>query len=47
MLFGGRPLKSSDPKLGVMDMIPAVTLLEYLDGLVGLGASKVAFLCQE
>ncbi|KAK3314891.1 histidine acid phosphatase [Apodospora peruviana] len=45
VLFGGRVLTSSNPSLGVMDMIPVETLLGYFDGLVGRGASLVAGKC--
>ncbi|KAM4059298.1 Histidine acid phosphatase family protein [Hirsutella rhossiliensis] len=47
VLFGGRPLKSSNPTLGSMDMTPIETVLEYLDGLVGTGADMVKSWCQE
>ncbi|UNI19743.1 Acid phosphatase [Purpureocillium takamizusanense] len=47
VLFGGRVLKSSDPSLGLMDMIPVETLLEYFDHFVGKGASLVKSRCQE
>lgn len=45
VLFGGRVLKSSSPTLGVMNMIPVQTLLDYFDGLVGENASLVKQLC--
>lgn len=45
VMFGGRVLRSSNPSLGVMDMIPVETLLAYLDGLAGRDASKVVGLC--
>ncbi|KAH8175350.1 Histidine acid phosphatase family protein [Sarocladium implicatum] len=45
VLFGGQILKSSNPTLGRMDMIPIETLLGYFDGLVGEKASKVKSLC--
>lgn len=45
VLFGGRVLKSSSPTLGVMDMVPLSTLLDYFDGLVGPSASLVKPLC--
>ncbi|KAK3376332.1 histidine phosphatase superfamily [Lasiosphaeria ovina] len=41
VLFGGQVLKSPNPSLGVMDMLPAETLLAYFDGLVGKGATLV------
>ncbi|KXJ87095.1 histidine phosphatase superfamily [Microdochium bolleyi] len=45
VLFGGKVLKSSNPSLGVMDMLPAETLLAYFDGLVGKNASLVKGKC--
>ncbi|KAK7920104.1 hypothetical protein PG985_008126 [Apiospora marii] len=45
VLFGGRPLKSSNPSLGLMDMLPLETLLAYFDGLVGLNASLIKGKC--
>ncbi|KAI2462869.1 phosphoglycerate mutase-like protein [Annulohypoxylon bovei var. microspora] len=45
VLFGGKPLKSSNPTLGLLDMVPAETLLAYFDGLVGVGASLVVSKC--
>ncbi|KAI6088727.1 phosphoglycerate mutase-like protein [Hypoxylon rubiginosum] len=45
VLFGGQPLKSSNPSLGLLDMIPAETLLAYFDGLVGTNASLVVGKC--
>ncbi|KAI5855541.1 phosphoglycerate mutase-like protein [Durotheca rogersii] len=45
VLFGGQPLKSSSPSLGLMDMVPAETLLAYFDGLVGENASLVVGKC--
>ncbi|EQK97950.1 Histidine acid phosphatase family protein [Ophiocordyceps sinensis CO18] len=48
VLLGGRPLKSSHPALGVMDMTPIETVLEYQDGLVGTGAANmVRSRCEE
>jgi hypothetical protein len=41
VLWGGQVLKSSNPSLGLMDMLPVETLLAYFDGLVGVGASLV------
>lgn len=29
VLFGGKPLKSSNPSLGLLDMVPAEVLLAY------------------
>ncbi|KAJ1325282.1 2-phosphoxylose phosphatase [Microdochium nivale] len=45
VLFGGKVLKSSNPSLGVMDMLPVETLLAYFDGLVGKDASLVKGKC--
>ncbi|KAL1879097.1 hypothetical protein VTK73DRAFT_7321 [Phialemonium thermophilum] len=45
VLFGGQVLKSSNPSLGVLDLIPVETLLAYFDGLVGVGASLVKGKC--
>ncbi|KAH6856151.1 histidine acid phosphatase [Chaetomium sp. MPI-CAGE-AT-0009] len=45
VLFGGRVLVSSNPSLGVMDMLPVETLLAYFDGLVGEGAKLVVGKC--
>ncbi|KJZ72036.1 hypothetical protein HIM_08597 [Hirsutella minnesotensis 3608] len=46
VLFGGRPLKSSSPLLGTMDMIPVNKVLEYLEALVGKGADMVQSICR-
>jgi acid phosphatase len=45
VLFGGQVLKSSNPTLGKMDMIPVDTLLGYLDDLIGKEASLVKGRC--
>ncbi|KAF6832177.1 Counting factor 60 [Colletotrichum musicola] len=45
VLWGGQVFKSSNPSLGVMDMIPVETLLAYFDGLVGENASLVKGKC--
>ncbi|KAK8086088.1 hypothetical protein PG994_001062 [Apiospora phragmitis] len=45
VLFGGKPLKSSNPSLGLMDMLPFGTLLAYFDGLVGQNASLIKGKC--
>ncbi|KAI1823911.1 histidine acid phosphatase family protein [Xylaria intraflava] len=45
VLYGGRTLRSSNPSLGVMDMLPVETLLAYFDGLVGRDASLVKGKC--
>ena len=47
ILWGGMVLRSSDPRLGKVDMVPLDTLLEYFDELVGVGASNVPGLCQQ
>lgn len=46
VLLGGEVLVSSHPTFGRMDMVPVASLLAYVDGLVGVGASKVPALCQ-
>ncbi|KAF7544681.1 hypothetical protein G7Z17_g9765 [Cylindrodendrum hubeiense] len=45
VLFSGKTLKSSNPSLGLMDMVPVETLLAYFDGLVGENASLVKGKC--
>ena len=45
VLWGGKVFKSSDPSLGVMDMVPLERFLAYVDGLVGVRASKVEEFC--
>ncbi|KAK7752972.1 hypothetical protein SLS62_005131 [Diatrype stigma] len=45
VLFSGQTLRSSNPGLGLMDMLPVETLLAYFDGLVGESASKVKGKC--
>ena len=45
VLFGGQVLRSSNPSLGLLDMVPVQTLLVYFDGLVGVGAGRVPGLC--
>ncbi|KAI8956569.1 phosphoglycerate mutase-like protein [Daldinia sp. FL1419] len=45
VLFGGKPLRSSNPSLGLLDMTPVEILLGYLDGLVGTDASLVVGKC--
>ncbi|KAL8995881.1 MAG: hypothetical protein Q9169_004489, partial [Polycauliona sp. 2 TL-2023] len=47
VLWGGQVLESSNPTLGIMDMLPAGTLLAYFEGLVGSRASKIAGMCSE
>lgn len=45
VLFGGQVLKSSNPSLGQMDLIPVERLLAYFDGLAGENAGKVVSMC--
>ncbi|KAI0394607.1 histidine acid phosphatase [Xylariaceae sp. FL0594] len=45
VLFSGQVLRSSNPSLGVMDMVPLETVLAYFDGLVGKDASLVLGKC--
>lgn len=45
VLFGGQVMRSSNPSLGLLDMIPVDTLLSYFDGLVGENASLVKGKC--
>jgi acid phosphatase len=45
VLWNGQILTSSNPSLGLMDMIPVETVLAYFDGLVGEGASLVFGKC--
>lgn len=45
VLWGGQVLRSSNPSLGVMDMVSVDTVLAYFDGLVGVGASKIPEIC--
>ena len=45
VLWGGQILRSSNPSLGFMDLIPVEQLLAYIDGLVGKHATKVPGLC--
>lgn len=45
VLFSGQPLKSSNPSLGTLDLVPVEVLLEYFDGLVGENASLVKGRC--
>ncbi|KAG8164513.1 hypothetical protein KVR01_006431 [Diaporthe batatas] len=47
VLFGGVVLESSNPSLGVLDMIPVGTLLAYFDGLVGVKADLVVDKCKD
>ncbi|KAI8280585.1 hypothetical protein K4K60_004766 [Colletotrichum sp. SAR11_57] len=45
VLWSGQVLKSSNPSLGLMNMIPVETLLAYFDGLVGENASLIKGKC--
>ncbi|PVH79513.1 phosphoglycerate mutase-like protein [Cadophora sp. DSE1049] len=45
VLWKGQPLRSSNPSLGLMDMVPLETVLAYFDGLVGVAASLVKGKC--
>lgn len=45
VLWGGQVLRSNNPSLGYMNMVPLQTFLDYIDGLVGQGASMVPALC--
>ena len=46
VLWGGQVLRSSNPSLGQIDLIPVERLLAYIDGLVGVHASKIPGLCE-
>lgn len=45
VLWKGQTLRSSNPSLGLMDMIPVETLLAYFNGLVGFNSSLVKGKC--
>ncbi|KAF2460446.1 acid phosphatase [Lineolata rhizophorae] len=45
-LWGGQPLRSSHPKLGVVDMVDVDVLLDYIDDLVGVNARRVLEYCE-
>jgi 2-phosphoxylose phosphatase len=45
VLWKGQVLRSSNPSLGLMHMVPLETVLGYFDGLVGVGASLVMGKC--
>lgn len=45
VLWKGQPLRSSNPGLGLMNMIPVNAFLDYIDGLVGVNAVDVPGLC--
>ena len=46
VLWGGQVLRSSNPSLGLMNLLPVEQLLLYVDGLVGKNAVKVPSLCE-
>ena len=46
VLWGGRVLTSNNPTFGYMNMVPVQKFLDYIDGLVGVGASQVPALCK-
>ena len=45
ILWGGNLFRSSNPELGLVDMLPLDTLLGYFDALVGVGARKIPGMC--
>lgn len=45
VLWKGQVLRSSNPSLGLMNMVPLEVILAYFDGLVGVGASLVKGKC--
>lgn len=45
VLWKGQVLRSSNPSLGLMDMVPLDTVLAYFDGVVGFGGSLVLGKC--
>ncbi|KAI0144645.1 histidine acid phosphatase [Xylariaceae sp. FL1272] len=45
VLWGGQVLRSSNPALGSLDMVPVGVLLAYFDELVGQKAEKIPSLC--
>ena len=46
VLWGGQVLRSSNPSLGRLDLVPVDAFLAYVDGLVGVKAQKVPGLCK-
>ncbi|KAF1958994.1 histidine acid phosphatase-like protein [Byssothecium circinans] len=46
ILWGGQVLRSSNPDLGLVDMLDLDIFLAYVDGLVGPRASKVVDFCK-
>lgn len=45
VLWGGQMLESSNPTLGVLDMLQVEILVDYFDRLVGQRAKKIPSLC--
>lgn len=45
VLWGGQVLRSSNPSLGLMDMLDVEVLLAYFDRLAGVRASKMPSIC--
>jgi hypothetical protein len=45
VLWGGQVMRSSNPSLGLLDLILVQTFLSYIDGLIGVGASLIPNLC--
>ena len=45
VLWGGQVLRSSNPTLDILDMLPVEILIAYFDGLVGQKAEKIPSLC--
>jgi acid phosphatase len=45
VLWKGQILRSSNPSLGLMGMVPLETVLAYFDGLVGVRAASVQGKC--
>ncbi|KAF2770115.1 phosphoglycerate mutase-like protein [Teratosphaeria nubilosa] len=46
VLWGGQVMTSSNPSLARLDLVPVANILDYFDGLVGIGARKIPKLCQ-
>jgi hypothetical protein len=46
ILWGGKVLRSSNPSLGLVDMLDLDVFLAYVDGLVGLKAGKAVDFCK-
>ncbi|KAI9728524.1 MAG: hypothetical protein M1834_007662 [Cirrosporium novae-zelandiae] len=47
ILWGGQVFRSSNPSLGLVDMLDLSILLEYFDSLVGVKGEKISGLCGE